>query len=66
MLPVRQQANFYRLSDANQYAEIMPDADNNYRTPLLPDLGINIPTLWADPLPGYLEIAEQVKKMLKI
>ncbi|MCI0712308.1 MAG: Uma2 family endonuclease [Chloroflexi bacterium] len=62
--PVRQSADFYRLLDANRYAEIMPDAEGNYRTPLLHDLRINIATLWRKSLPGYLEIAEQVKEML--
>lgn len=61
--PTRQQADFFRLSQG-KYFKINPDADGNYQTQLLPELFINVPTLWQESLPGYLEIAEQIREML--
>jgi Uma2 family endonuclease len=61
----RQHAFFYRLNDEGLYNLYQLGADGNYRTPLLPELVLNVPTLWQDELPNILETLEAVKAMLQ-
>ena len=62
--PHREQAIFYRLSEHGLYAAVAADTEGNYRTPLLPDFALHVPTLWQDPLPNPLQIAEAVRELL--
>jgi Uma2 family endonuclease len=60
----RQEAAFYRLEN-EKYVRITPDQDGNYRTPLLPDFVLHVPTLWEEKLPDILEIADMMRKLLQ-
>jgi len=62
--PHREQAIFYRLSEHGLYAAVAADTEGNYRTPLLPNFALHVPTLWQDPLPNPLQIAEAVRELL--
>ncbi len=62
--PIRTQTYFYRRDENGIYRLILPDADGNYRTPLLPELVLHVPTLWQEPLPDYFAIGEAVRAML--
>jgi len=61
--PKRKTHRFYRLNERDLYDLLHPDADGNYQTPLLPNFTLNVPTLWADPLPDLLAIVELVRAM---
>lgn len=63
--PLRLECRFHRLQSEGYYTTILPDTNGDYRTPLLPQLVVNVDTLWLDPLPGAVTIAEQVKTMLR-
>ncbi len=62
---LRAQALFYRLSGEGVYLGQSEDADGNYRTPLLPGLVLNVPTLWRDKLPGPGAVVRAVEAMLQ-
>ncbi|MCB9436677.1 MAG: Uma2 family endonuclease [Anaerolineales bacterium] len=61
--PLRQEANFYRLQANGLYSRVVPDANEAYRTPLLPRLRVLVAGLWQQPLPDLLTVTEQVKAM---
>jgi len=61
--PNRKSVQFHRLNESGTYTHIRPDAEGNYQTPLLPNFSLNVPTLWADPLPNFVQIYEIVKAM---
>lgn len=61
----REEASFYRLNHEGVFVRQAADVDGNYRTPLLPDLVINVPTLWRKKLPGLISIVKAVEAMLK-
>jgi len=62
--PIRSQTHFYRLDENGIYRLILPDAEGNYRTPLLPQFVLHVPTLWEDTLPDLVAIVEAVRAML--
>lgn len=62
--PIRKAARLNRLTPDGIYADISPDAEGDYETPLLPGLKLHVPTLWAEPLPDILQIVEAVRAML--
>lgn len=62
---LRLECRFHRLQSEGYYATVLPDDNGDYRTPLLPNLVVNVDSLWLDPLPGVVGIAEQVKTMFK-
>ena len=62
--PLREQAIFYRLTDQGVYSAVTADAEGNYRSPLLPEFTLHVPTLWQDPLPSAPQVAEAVRAML--
>ncbi|MEL6272625.1 MAG: Uma2 family endonuclease, partial [Chloroflexota bacterium] len=62
--PVRARGTFYRRNDTGLYDHIAPDDTDTYHTPLLPDFGLHVPTLWTTPLPNLLQIIKNVKKMV--
>ncbi|MCI0712307.1 MAG: Uma2 family endonuclease [Chloroflexi bacterium] len=59
--PIHREARFLRLEN-NLYLSITVDDD--YATPLLPDLKIHVPTLWQDSLPDPVMVVEMVKAMV--
>ncbi|MBA3873571.1 MAG: Uma2 family endonuclease, partial [Anaerolineae bacterium] len=61
----RKESRFYRLGENGIYISQSIDANGDYTTPLLPDLRLNIATLWQSPLPDVLVLGENVKAMLK-
>lgn len=61
----RTEALFYRRSDDGIFVRQAEDADGNYRTPLLPGLILNVPTLWLEELPDFNRIGQIVEAMLK-
>lgn len=63
--PLRTQTHFYRLDENGIYRQILPDADGNYRTPLLPQFVLHVPTLWEDTLPDIVAIVEAAREMVK-
>ena len=62
---LRAQALFYRLNGDGVYLGQSEDADGNYRPPLLPELVVNVPTLWRDKLPGPGAVVRAVEAMLQ-
>lgn len=63
--PIRERAQFNRLTEAGVYAAIAPDADGNYHTPLLPKLALHVPTLWQETLPGVVAVVQAVQTMIE-
>jgi Uma2 family endonuclease len=63
--PIRAQTYFYRLDENGNYRLILPDASGVYRTPLLPQFALHVPTLWADTLPDYFTIGEAARGMIQ-
>ncbi len=62
--PARQRCDFNRLGDEGVYVEFEPDEKGNYQTPLLPELVLYVPTLWADRLPTSIETVQAVQAMI--
>ncbi len=62
--PLHDEALFYRLNDEGVYIS-HPTKEGIYRTPVLPDLKIHVPTLWQKQLPNYFEIGQAVQAMLE-
>ncbi|MFN8451825.1 MAG: Uma2 family endonuclease [Anaerolineae bacterium] len=60
----RSEALFYRRNSEGIFARQTEDADDNYRTSLLPALVINVPTLWREKLPDFNDIGKAVEAML--
>jgi Uma2 family endonuclease len=63
--PVRQRCDFNRRNKTGIYMKMKPDATGQYRTPLLPNLILDVPTLWQDELPNVFAIAQAVQAMIK-
>lgn len=63
--PRRREALFYRLNADGLNEQQRPDVDGNYRTSLLPNLVLHVPTLWLESLPDYLAIMNAIQEMLK-
>jgi Uma2 family endonuclease len=62
--PIREVARFNRLNANGVYADIAPDAEGYYQTPLLPGFRLHVPTLWQEVLPDFFEIGQLVRDML--
>jgi Uma2 family endonuclease len=62
--PIRKQTIFRRLNTEGLYQEQRLDGQDNYSTPLLPDLKVHVPSLWQEPLPDIFAIGAGVKEML--
>lgn len=62
--PIRDDVRFYRQNEDGIFMPQREDSQDNYRTPLLPDLHIHVPTLWVEPLPNPVTIVEAVQNML--
>jgi Uma2 family endonuclease len=62
--PDRKESFFYRLNREGVYQLQAVDGQGNYRTPLLPDLALHVPTLWAEKLPGPVAISQYLDKLL--
>lgn len=64
---IREETLFYRLNDQGIFMPQRPDANENYRTPLLPGFVLHIPTLWLDEddMPDTAQILQDVEKMIK-
>ncbi len=62
--PQRERCTFYRVDEAGHYAQVQPDAEGHYQTERLPDLAVHVPTLWQDPLPNVLDVADTLRAML--
>lgn len=63
--PLRKECRFYRLDETKKaYLPQLPDTNGNYRTPILPSLVLNVPTLLEDKQPDFLEIGKAVQAMM--
>ncbi len=63
--PVRKNALLYRLNNTGSYTQQTPDSGGFYRTPLLPDFRLHVPTMWVNPLPNIFERLQMVEAMMK-
>jgi Uma2 family endonuclease len=63
--PERESTTFYRLQANGRYLAVQPDSDGFYRTPLLPDFGLPVTSLWDEHLPNMHEIFEIMKAMVE-
>ena len=61
--PLRNECRFNRLTAEGQY-RLIHYPDGTYTTPLLPDLVIDVATLWQDELPNIIDTVESVRMML--
>ncbi len=55
--PDRQQAEFYRLTEAGRYRLIIPGNDGVFHSEVLTGFWLQVDRLWQEPLPKVLEIA---------
>ena len=62
--PLRSETRFYRRNADGIFIRQEPDANGNYRTPLLPGIVLHVPTLWEDDLPGPGATSKAVEVML--
>ena len=62
--PLRDETRFYNLNAEGRYIAVREDAEGYYQTPLLPGFKLHVPTLWNEPLPGPLAIAQALKQIL--
>lgn len=63
--PLRDEGRFYRRNAEGRFIPQSPDADGNYRTPLLPGFVLHVPSLWQHELPNVFDILVMVQKMLE-
>lgn len=61
---LRRTTRFYTRTSADLFGDQLPDAEGWYRTGLLPQFGLHVPTLWSETLPGPLDALEGVRAML--
>ena len=61
---IYRECRFFRLNEAGLYVRQVEDSSGDYRSPLLPDFRLNVPTLWEDNFPGPAAIAAAVLAML--
>lgn len=62
--PLREECRFYRLGEAGLYVRQEIDTDDQYRTPVMPDFALHVPTLWLDKLPAPGQIVKVVQAMV--
>ncbi len=63
----RKAAAFYRLTEQdgeNIYILHTADENQQYVTPLLPELVLDVAIFWQEPKPGYYDIGDAVRAML--
>ena len=58
--PDRQQAEFYRLTDADRYQLVFPRAESIFRSEVLTNFWLKVEWLWQEPLPKVLAIAKEL------
>ncbi|MDX2078452.1 MAG: Uma2 family endonuclease [bacterium] len=63
--PKRRTIDFHRLNADGVYEAQQVHVDNTYKTPLVPNFVLHIPTLWREELPATLETADIVRAMFK-
>ncbi|MBX3065304.1 MAG: Uma2 family endonuclease [Anaerolineae bacterium] len=63
---LRKECRFLRLNSEGRYQSQFADGDGNYRTPILPQLILHVPTLWQESLPNMIEVLADVRKMLGV
>ncbi|HRF94665.1 MAG TPA: Uma2 family endonuclease [Aggregatilineales bacterium] len=63
--PKRRTIDFHRLNADGIYEAQQIHVDDTYKTPLLPNFVLHIPTLWREKLPATLETADIVRAMFK-
>ncbi|HWQ33539.1 MAG TPA: Uma2 family endonuclease [Blastocatellia bacterium] len=56
--PERQQAEFYRLTEAGHYRQALPDADNIFRSAVITGFWLRVEWLWE--LPDELEVLREL------
>jgi Uma2 family endonuclease len=61
--PLRQRCDFNRRGESDVYRLIRPDDQGLYRTPLLPQFMLHVPTLWEAELPDFFAIGKAVQGM---
>ncbi len=61
--PAYHEALFYRLGDDQKYHRIAPDASGDFHCAVLSGFKLHVQTLWAERLPGILEIADLIRHM---
>lgn len=64
--PLRDESRFYRRNAEGRFIPQTPDADGDYRTPLLPGFVLHVPSLWQETLPNMLDILAMVQKMVEM
>lgn len=60
--PLKKECRFYHLNKKKAF--VLQDVEDDYQSPHLPDLVLNIPTLWQDTLPNPPEIVEAVQEAM--
>ena len=60
----RREARFHQLDDKGEYKVVLPDADGSYRSVVLSDLMLHVPTLWLETLPGPAAIVSAMQQLL--
>jgi Uma2 family endonuclease len=63
--PLRQRCDFNRLDESGVYVVVPLDETESYRTPLLPQMALHVPTLWLEELPGVLATTQVILKMME-
>jgi Uma2 family endonuclease len=58
--PLRQQAEFYQLTDDGRYRLIPAGADGTYRSRAVAGFRLCPERLWAEPLPKVLAVAREL------
>jgi Uma2 family endonuclease len=58
--PDRQQAEFYRLTDAGRYQLVFPGDEGLFHSEVLTNFWLKIEWLWQEPLPKVLAIAKEL------
>jgi Uma2 family endonuclease len=58
--PDRQQAEFYRLTDAGRYQLVFPGDEGIFHSEVLTNFWLKIEWLWQEPLPKVLAIAKEL------
>jgi Uma2 family endonuclease len=57
--PQKERAEFYQL-EADQYQQVVPDAEGIYRSASLPGFWLRVTWLWQDPLPATEDVLLEV------
>jgi Uma2 family endonuclease len=63
--PLRQICRFNRLNEQGLYIPLQFAESGVYETPILPGFRLDVEVLWREKLPGYFEIGEAAKEMVR-